>query len=182
MAGVPPSAQAGPFGTGPPPLPPLVRLRTAYGQRAESDYIFNFWTALGWSVLTLGIFTFYVLYQLIRRMRDHNRRRLEVVDAARQVAWEAAGRRGLEEELRPAFERLAFHIETMRQMTAEFRDPVIWVVIAILVRGLVDLIAFILIDQDLVKQGQADHGAETELNTIYDRLGQPLVAPDPSLL
>jgi hypothetical protein len=68
--------------------------------------MFNYWSALGWTVLTLGIYGFYVLYQLVRRMRDHNARRLELLDAATTAAWEQAGRQGIQQELTPAFQRV----------------------------------------------------------------------------
>lgn len=163
-------------------MPPIERLRVAYQQRPESDYIFSFWTALGWTILTLGIYSFYVVYQLVRRDRDHNRRRLELLDAAAATAWDQAGQKGLQEELRPGFERLAGHVAVMRQMTGDFRDPVIWVVLAIVLRGITDLVAFVLLDQDLCKHGRADHGAEAELSAIYTRLGAELPGPDAALL
>src|SRR5437016_5107395 len=75
---------------GPPPVPSADRLRLAVEQRAESDYIFEPWSALGWTILTLGVYGLYVFYQLMRRMRDHNRRRLEFLDAAGTLAWERA--------------------------------------------------------------------------------------------
>ena len=53
----------------------LPRLAEFLQRRAETDYIFHYWSALGWTVLTLGIYSFYVFYQLVRRMRDHNARR-----------------------------------------------------------------------------------------------------------
>ena len=61
---VPPSPGGSSWGTGaagPPSVQPIDRLRQAYQRRHESDYIFSFWTALGWSILTLGVFYFYVL-------------------------------------------------------------------------------------------------------------------------
>jgi hypothetical protein len=182
--GPPPSPPPppGPGGYGPPALPPLERLRVAYQRRHESDYIFSFWTALGWTVLTLGIFSLYVIYQLVRRSRDHNRRRLDLLDAAAAASWEQAGSRELKEELRPNFERLSGHLAVMRQMTTDFREPIVWMVLAILVRGLTDLVAFILLDQDLCKHGRADYGAEAELSTIYGRLGCELPGPDPAQL
>src|SRR3954447_19789416 len=48
-----------------PPAPtasPVERIQRAYAERAESDYIFGFWTALGWTILTCGIYGFYVTY------------------------------------------------------------------------------------------------------------------------
>lgn len=150
----------------------------AYQRRAETDYIANYWSALGWTILTLGIYGFYVFYQLMRRMRDHNMRRLELLDASLAFAWEEAGRRGAQEELTPSFERAAAHIAVMRQMTVDFRDPVVWLIIAIVARGIAEIVGFVFLDQDLVKHDQAEVGVEYELALIFGRLGQPLPYPD----
>src|SRR5207248_7591705 len=109
----------------PPPAPtaaPAERIRQAYAARAETDYLFSFWTAFGWTLLTCGIFGFYVIYQLVRRMRDHNARRLELLDAALAFSWEEAGKRGLQDELTPAYQRAGAHLAVMRSMTTDFRE------------------------------------------------------------
>jgi hypothetical protein len=155
----------------PPQLTAAERVRVAARRRNETDYIFNYWTALGWTILTLGIYGFYVFYQLVRRMRDHNARRLELLDAATTVAWEQAGRQGLQQELGPSFQRTAGHLAALRQMTGDFREPVIWLLLAILFRGITEIVAFVLLDQDLIKHSQAEAGAGHELSVIYDRLG-----------
>ena len=70
-----PSQPAGPGSMpGPPPMPAAERVGLAAQQRGASDYAFSYWSALGWTVLTFGIYGFYVFYQLVRRMRDHNAR------------------------------------------------------------------------------------------------------------
>ena len=163
---------------GPPPLSAAERVRIAARRRGESDYIFSYWSALGWTILTFGIYGFYVFYQLIRRMRDHNARRLELLDAATTVAWEQAGRQGLQQEMAPSFQRAAGHMAVLRQMTQDFREPVIWVLLAIVARGVTEIVAFVLLDQDLIKHGQAEAGAGDELSVIYGRLGQQVPAPD----
>jgi hypothetical protein len=162
----------------PPPVPAAERVRLAARRRDETDYIFNYWTALGWTILTFGIYGFYVFYQLIRRMRDHNARRLELLDAATTVAWERAERQGLQQEMTPSFERTAGHLAVLRQMTSDFREPVIWLLLAILARGIAEIIAFVLLDQDLIKHSQAETSAGYELSMIYDQLGQHLPPPD----
>ena len=189
-----PDVPAPPTGTSPvaapaSPLPafvpvaaPLDRIRDAYQRRAETDYIFNFWTALGWTLLTCGVYGIYVVYQLVRRSRDHNLRRLEELDAATAYAWEQAGTRDLQDELKPNFERVATHLAAMRQMATEFRDPVIWTVLAVVASGIVQIIVYILLDSDLVKHDYQQGGAEHELSLIYTRLGAPVVAPDPTTL
>jgi hypothetical protein len=167
----------------PAPAPPAIeRLRAAYLRRAESDYLFDFWTAFGWTILTCGIYGIYVIYQLVRRSRDHNLRRLELLDAANAVAWERANAQGLAEELRPNFERVAAHLETLRRISHEFRDPIVWMVLAIFANGIVQIVAFVLLDGDLVKHDYDEGGAENELAFIYGRLGMTVAAPDPSRL
>ena len=158
-------------------MPAADRVRLAAQRRGESDYIFNYWSALGWTILTFGIYGLYVFYQLVRRMRDHNARRLELLDAATAVAWERAGARGLQQELTPSFQRAEAQLATLRQMTFDFRDPVIWVLLAI-IAGVAEIVAFVLLDQDLIKHDQAEAGVEYELAVIYGRLGQQLPAPE----
>jgi Domain of unknown function (DUF4234) len=163
---------------GPPPPSAVERVRLAAQHRGESDYIFSYWSALGWTILTFGIYGFYVFYQLVRRMRDHNGRRLELLDAAVAAGWEQAGRQGLQQELEPSFQRAAAHLAVLRRMTQDFREPVIWLVLAIVARGIAEIVAFVLLDQDLVKHDQAEVGVEYELSVIYGRLGQQLAYPD----
>jgi hypothetical protein len=174
-----PPAMPGPPQTPAPPLVPAAeRVRRAARQRDETDYIFRYWSALGWTILTFGIYGYYVFYQLIRRMRDHNARRLELLDAATTVAWDQAGRQGLQQELAPSFERAAGYLAVLRRMTGDFREPVIWLLLAIVARGIAEIVGFVLLDQDLIKHGHAEAGAGHELSVIYGRLGQPVPSPD----
>jgi hypothetical protein len=168
----------------PPPYPVAApntaeRIRIAWQQRYETDYVFEFWSALGWTVLTLGIYAFYILYQLMRRDRDHIRRRLELLDAATTFAWERAYERGLGEELTPAFQRIAPAIAALRAQTGEFRDPVLWTLIDFVTGGIGRLVAYILMDGDLVRHDRAEGAIESELSAIYERLGASVPAPDP---
>jgi hypothetical protein len=145
----------------------------------DTDYIFSFWSALGWTILTLGIYGFYVFYQMIRRMRDHNARRLDLLDAAMAFGWDEAERRGIQEELTPSFQRASLHLAVLRKQTTEFREPTIWLLLSIIASGIIHAIAFILLDQDLVAHDQAEVGVEYELAVIYGRLGHQLAFPDP---
>jgi len=165
---------------GPPPPSPRDRVRAAWAGRAATDYLFDYWSALGWTVLTVGVFSFYVFYQLIRRMRDHNLRRIELLDASIAFAWEQAGRQGLQAELTPAFERAAAHMAELRRLAGEFREPAVWVVIALVARGIAEIVGFILLDQDLVRHDRAEGGVEHELAIIFGRLGHPIPPPDPA--
>jgi hypothetical protein len=178
----------------------------AYQRRYETDYIAKFWSAFGWGILTVGIFWLYMYYELIRRMRDHNARRLDLLDAANAYAWEVAGQRGLQEELRPHFERTAGDLDDLRLLGTRLKDPVIWLVIYLaafwftsarvapvpiivsftfsglgIVGGMIVLfIVYCGLDGELIKHDLAEGGVEAELAIIYTRLGQSLPQPDPA--
>jgi hypothetical protein len=177
-----PYAAPAPSFPAPPAALPADRVRAAWHRRNESDYIFDFWTALGWSILTCGIYGFYVIYQLVRRSRDHNARRIELLDAATTLAWEQAQAKGLGDELRPAFERIAPHMAVLRNQTTQFRDPVVWMIISLLTGGIGHFIIYILLDGDLITHDHAEGAIESELSTIYTRLGAPVASPNPARL
>ena len=166
--------------TGPPSptawsTPPASeRLRVAWQGRHESDYIFDFVTAVGWTLLTLGTYGLYVFYQLVRRSRDHNQRRWTLLDAATEFAWEQSKAKGLTEELRPNFEQISARTRDLGQLATEFRDPVLWVVLSVVSFGVAQYVGWILLDSDLVKHEAAERAIEDELAAIYSRLGRPI--------
>jgi len=164
-----------------PVLPPAERVRVAWQERARTDYLFvNPWLNVFLVVITCGIYAFYLFYQLVRRSRDHNRRRLELLDGATTFAWDEAYKRGVADELRPNFERIAVHLQTLRQMTTDFRDPAIWLVISFFASTVAHVVAFVLLDQDLIKHDRAEGAVEAELAAIFARLGQPLPDSNPA--
>jgi hypothetical protein len=170
-----------PPASSPPAASAAERVRVAYQQRAECDYYFSQpGLNIFLTVITCGIFGLYLFYQLMRRDRDHNRRRFEMLDAANTYAWEQANAKGLADELRPAFERVASQLEQLRRLTTEFRDPLLWLVLSLFASGIVQIVGFIFIDQDLDTHDRAEGAIEEELAAIYGRLGQALPAPDPT--
>jgi hypothetical protein len=181
----PPPESTPPPAVPPPPAAPALapqdRVKNAYLSRNQSDYYFEgIGMVIFLTIITCGIFGFYVFYQLMRRMRDHNRRRLELLEGATEFAWQKANEQGVAEELRPNFERISSHLAVLRSMTTDFRDPGIWVLIAVLASGIAEIVGFIFLDGDLIKHDQNEGAVEAELAAIYGRLGQPLPAPDPS--
>ncbi|MCU1450061.1 MAG: hypothetical protein JWP02_2231 [Acidimicrobiales bacterium] len=165
----------------PPPVPqaapPIERVRNAYAARTQSDYVAKFWTALGWTIITCGIYSYYVIYQLVRRDRDHNARRLEELDAATAVAWERATSAGQADGMRQQFERVGSELNVLRAMTSDFRDPIIWLLICIFTSGVGTFVLYVLLDQDLVKHDRAERAVEAELATVYGALGMQLPTP-----
>lgn len=156
------------------------RVQQAVAERASTDYTFHFWTAFGWTVLTFGLYAFYVFYQLMRRSRDHNRRRVALLGAAQDVAWQHAVERGKSETLRPAFEQVQADIEPLRAMDGDLRDPAIWLLISIVGGGLVWLAGALLLDQDLVRHERQERAAEDGLTRLFSELGVQLPTPVPA--
>jgi hypothetical protein len=153
-------------------------VRFAVAQRGQTDYVFEgAGLNIFLTIITCGIFGLYLFYQLMRRDREHLRRRYELLDAANAWAWEQAHERGLADELRPVFERIANHLATMRSQTMEFRDPGIWLIIAIFA-GIAQIVAFVFIDQDLDTHDRAEGAIEAELAQIAAQLGATLPMPD----
>ena len=146
--------------------------------RAETDYYFEgIGMVIFLTIITCGIFGLYIFYQLMRRMRDHNKRRLELLEAATEFAWEKASEQGVAEELRPNFERISAHLAVLRAMTTDFRDPGIWVVTRSSAGGIAQVVGYIFLDGDLIKHDQNEGAVEAELGEIYGRLGQSCPRP-----
>jgi hypothetical protein len=158
--------------------PASERLRVAWQQRHETDYVFEFATAFGWLLLTCGVYGYYIFFQLMRRSRDHNRRRLELLDAATSFGWERAQAQGVSEELRPTFQRIADRMGGLHRLTTEFRDPALWVVLSVVSSGIAQYVGWVFIDGDLVKHDAAERAIEADLAAIYTRLGQPMTPTD----
>ena len=55
-----------------------------------------------------------------------------------------------------------------------------WLIIDIFVGAIAQIVAFVLLDGDLIKHDRAEGAVEAELAAIYARLGQTIPAPDPS--
>ena len=63
-------------------------------------------------------------------------------------------------------------------MTGDFREPVVWLLLSIVASGIVHVIAFILLDQDLVSHDQAEVGVEYQVGA-HLRAARPPFLPYP---
>lgn len=156
---------------------PAERLRQAVARRMTTDYLFSFWTALGWTMLTCGIFGYYVIYKLFERSVQHNQRRLEVLDAATSLAWERAVAAGRGDELTPWFQSLGAQIDVLRRVQGEFRDPALWTVISLISGGIGQIVGYVFLDTDLTDHETAERSAEEQLAAILASLGTPVALP-----
>jgi hypothetical protein len=160
-----------------PSLAPADRLRAAVARRLTADYLFSFWTALGWTLLTCGIFAFFVFYKMFERSVQHNQRRIEVLDAATTLAWERAVAAGRGDELTPWFQSLGAQIDVLRRVAGEFRDPTLWTVIYFVSGGIGQIVGYVFLDGDLTDHEVAERSAEDQLAAILASLGTPAAIP-----
>ena len=186
-ASPPPAIPSGGWGAV-PTASPVQRIRAAYAARNESDYFFSkIGLDVFLTIITLNIYGAVIFYRLMRRMREHIRRRLELLDAANEFAWQQANERGLGDELRSHFERISMSLAQLRQMTTDFRDPAVWLILVLGVTllsgfylGFIPwMIGLVLLDGDLVTHDQHEGAIEAELSAVFARLGQNVLAPDP---
>ena len=159
------------------PPSPGERIRLAIDERPSTDYVFQFWSALGWTLLTFGLYWFYVFYQLMRRSRDHNSRTADLLAAAHDLAWQRADEQGKADALRARLEAVRAEIEPLRAMTGDSRDPILWTLAGIIANGLVWLAGAFLLDQDLIRHQRHERTAEADLTSLFLELGTALPLP-----
>ena len=163
-----------------PPATAADRIRQAVHERPTTDYTFHFWSALGWTVLTFGLYSFYVFYQLMRRSQEHNRRRAALLAAAQDLAAERAAEQGKTETLRSELDRVEADVQQLRAMDNDYRDPVLWLVACVFVNGLAWLAGAILLDQDLIRHERHERAAADTLTRVFAELDVTLPAPIPA--
>ena len=164
-------------------MSPAEGVRIAYTRRSETDYVFDFWTALGWSILTCGIYGFYVLYQLVRRSRDHHRRRLGAAPGrVRPRLGSVPARRVSPRSCARSSSAWARASRPCVSSPASSATPSCGSILDVVASGIVNIIAYILLDQDFVKHDYHEGAIETELSQIFTRLGTPISPPNPARL
>ena len=153
------------------------RVRRAVADRASTDTVLDVRAAVGWTVLTFGLYAFYLFYQLMRRSRDHNRRRVALLLAAEELARQRAVEQDRAEQLRPALEQVRADVQSLRDLDTDARDPMIWLLASFFGSGLVWLVEALVLDQDLIRHERHERAAEAGLTSVFAELGVALPAP-----
>ena len=146
-------------------------------RRDETDYRFNYWTYLGWNILTFGIYSHYATYKLIDRRTQHVARRL----AFQSYLWHALNARaeaaGKKQEVQEGLDNLS---RIYQQMDAferrNRREAVLWMILRI-VFGIVGAYINHFLNKDLLfyDEWEASYAANAEW--VMQRLGYPVNVP-----
>lgn len=96
-------------------------------RRDETDYRFNYWSYLGWTILTFGIYGHYATYKLVERRTAHAQRRLAFLSYfwhALNARAEAAGKK---EEVTEGLDNLSRIYQQMEAFERRNkREPILW--------------------------------------------------------
>ena len=99
-------------------------------RREETDYRFNYWTYLGWTILTFGIYSHYATYKLVERRSAHAQRRLAFLSYfwhALNARAEAAGKK---EEVTEGLDNLSRIYQQMEAFERRNkREPILWMLL-----------------------------------------------------
>ncbi len=143
------------------------QLQYYVAERVETDFITDPGTAVLLSVVTCGIYGFYIIYKLVQRRDEHFRRMAGVVDASlRRLREKAQGR---EDTVSPELAQLDQIRMRMATMSAE-RGAAIWLVICLFL-GLGSFILFYLLMRDYVEHDRLEAQYFTLMSSALAKLG-----------
>ncbi len=135
--------------------------------RASTDFITDPGMAILLSIVTCGIYGFYIIYKLVQRRDEHFKRMAAVADAA--VAQLRAKAQGREELIGQELAQLEQVRMRMATMAAE-RGAAIWLLICIFT-GIGSLILYYLLMQDYVEHDAVEAQFFTLMSSALAKLG-----------
>lgn len=146
-------------------------------RRDTTDYRFNYWTYLGWTVLTFGIYGHYGTYKLIERRSTHAQRRL----AFQSYMWHALNTRaeaaGKREEVAEGLDNLSRIYQQMEAFERRNkREPVLWMLLRLVI-GVIGFYINHFLNKDLrfYEEWESSYAANAEW--VMTRLDMPVTLP-----
>ncbi|MGH2784981.1 MAG: DUF4234 domain-containing protein [Actinomycetota bacterium] len=146
-------------------------------RRDATDYRFGYWSYLGWTILTFGIYSTYGTYKLVERRHTHAQRRL----AFQSYLWHAlnalAEAVGKKEEVQEGLDNLSRIYQQMEAFERRNkREPVLWMILRMVVTPVGAYINhFLNKDLRFYEEWEASYAANAEW--VMSRLGYPVQLP-----
>lgn len=146
-------------------------------KRETTDYRFNYWTYLGWNIITFGIYGIYATYKLVERRTAHAQRKL----AFQSYMWHALNARaeaaGRKEEVAEGLDNLSRIYQQMEAFERRNkREPVLWMILRMVV-GVVGAYINHFLNKDLrfYEEWESSYAANAEW--VMGRLEYPVQLP-----
>ncbi len=150
-----------------PPFYPQANLEFFVSQRVATDWMTDPGTAILLSLVTCGIYGFYIIFKLVQRRDEHFKRMAGVADAAiQQLKAKAAGREQLIQEELAYLEQL----KNRMIMRAAERGAVIWLLICIFT-GIGAWILYYLLMEDYREHDDVEAQFFTLMSSALAKLG-----------
>lgn len=154
-------------------------------QREMTDWQTAFWPTFFLSIITCGIYWFYVLYKLLERREQHFERmasfRSHLIDVLKEKA-EAAGKSSEVEADITELEGMNLDA-TSRDRSGE-KSPVLWLVLSIVI-GVVVYYVYYFLNDDFRAHEANEHAFMRKAGEIANKLGisaeqvmTPIVVPE----
>jgi hypothetical protein len=146
-------------------------------RRGTTDYRFNYWSYLGWTILTFGVYSMYATYKLVERRTAHAQRKL----AFQSYMWHALNARaeaaGRKEEVAEGLDNLSRIYQQMEAFERRNkREPVLWMILRIVVSVVGAYINhFLNKDLRFYEEWESSYAANAEW--VMSRLGYSVRLP-----
>jgi uncharacterized protein DUF4234 len=146
-------------------------------RRQDTDYRFNYWSYLGWNILTFGIYSHYATYKLVERRTKHAERRLAFMSYlwhSLNARAEAAGQRETVAEGLDNLSRIYQQVEAFERRNK--REAILWMLLR-LVFGVVGAYINHFLNRDLIFFDEWESSYAANAEWVMQRLGIPVSVP-----
>jgi len=154
-------------------------------RRQETDYRFNYWSYLGWNILSIGFYSLYATYKLVERRTQHARRRL----AFMSYFWHALNQRAEASGTRDEVAEGLDNLSRIYQQVDGFelrnkREPILWMLLRLVgflvfppVAGAVGAYTNHFLNKDLLFFDEWESSYAANAEWVMQRLGMPVAIP-----
>jgi len=146
-------------------------------RRGETDYRYNYWSYLGWNILTFSIYSYYATYKLVERRTKHAERRLAFLSYfwhTLNARAEAAGKKAEVAEGLDNLSRIYQQIDAFERRNK--REPILWMVLR-LVFGVVGAYINHFLNNDFMFLDEWESSYAANAEWVMQRLGYSVSIP-----
>jgi len=166
----------------------MVNLEADIRNRTVTDWQTGFWQAFLLSIVTCGIYMFYVIYKLLERREQHFERmvsfRKDMIAVLKEKA-EASSPDGLNPEIEAEFSQLeGLDLDATNRDRSGDKSPVLWLILSMVV-GVIIYYVYYFLNDDFRAHEANEHAFMLKASEVMNRLGitenqivTPMVIPE----
>lgn len=138
-------------------------------ERAQTDQRVSFWLAVLLSLITFGLWGYYVIWQLVNRRDRHFRRVARLAEDSTVYLRARAEETGA--DLGRTLPRLEAAQRALREGAAE-RGAAVWTILCVLTQGIGTLVLWYVLMADFTKHEAQERELAVALNQGFGALGE----------